>query len=267
MNKFLFFVLFAICSNAQEIKWESETHNDSIYYHLVNNFYAPFEITIKNNDPKAEGKFFYKKQFVVAKRSTYKNAIIVPEALVKDTVNFNFSKALYFYSVLGDPSNIKHNDAYRYSLPFKKNKYYKVTQGFKGKKSHSSIKSKYAIDFNLKIGDTVYAARKGTVAWVIEHFKEHGGIAMIKKANKIVILHEDGTNASYVHLDYKGALVEPGDYVEKGQPIGISGLTGYTSGPHLHFVVREARDVAIPIFFEGYEKKVLKKGKKYIRKK
>ena len=260
-------IIFSICLSVQgqNLQWKSEIKNDSVYYHLVNTFYAPFEITIKNKKPEIEGKFIYNKQFVVQKRSTYSSAIKIPLNLARDTVNFDFSQVLSTYSVLGDPNKAKHDDNYRYSFPFSKGKFYKVTQSFNGKKSHFSKKSKYAIDFNLKIGDTVFAAREGIVAWVIEDFKQHGGIEMIKKANKIVILHEDGTNASYVHLDYKGSLVNPGDIIKKGQPIGISGLTGYTSGPHLHFVVREARDKAVPIYFEGYEGKILKKRKKYKR--
>ena len=69
--------------------------------------------------------------------------------------------------------------------------------------------------------------------------------------------------ASYVHLDYQGASVQEGQWVSKGEPIGFSGLTGKTSGPHLHFVVRRDNDIAIPIYFKGYPNQILKPGKRY----
>ena len=64
-------------------------------------------------------------------------------------------------------------------------------------------------------------------------------------------------------MDHNGVLVKNGEKVEKGQLIGYSGNTGFTRGPHLHFVVRKEKDIAIPIFFEGYESKPVKAGKKY----
>lgn len=76
-----------------------------------------------------------------------------------------------------------------------------------------------------------------------------------------MIMHADGTYASYAHLAYKGALVKEGEFVKRGQKIGLSGLAGYTRGPHLQFVVRKERNSSIPIYFNGYKGKVLKKEK------
>jgi murein DD-endopeptidase MepM/ murein hydrolase activator NlpD len=91
----------------------------------------------------------------------------------------------------------------------------------------------------------VYAARDGTVVKVIDWFSKQGEEELINAANKIIIAHSDGTLASYVHLDYKGSFVKEGEFVERGEKIGISGLTGYTRGPHLHFVVRKERDIRL----------------------
>ena len=115
----------------------------------------------------------------------------------------------------------------------------------------------------MQVGDPVYAARGGLVIKAIDWFTKQGGPELVKAANRIVILHEDGTMASYVHLIYKGVLVKEGDRIEMGQKIGYSGLTGYTNGTHLHFVVRKERDISIPIYFRGHEQKELKMGKKY----
>jgi murein DD-endopeptidase MepM/ murein hydrolase activator NlpD len=52
-----------------------------------------------------------------------------------------------------------------------------------------------------------------------------------------VIYHEDGTFAEYVHLKKDGAQVSVGDMVSAGDFIAYSGNTGWSSGPHLHFMV------------------------------
>lgn len=109
----------------------------------------------------------------------------------------------------------------------------------------------------------MYAAREGLVVKVIDWFTKQGGTKLVKAANKIVIMHPDGTLGTYAHLHFKDSFVVEGEQVTRGQKIGISGLTGNTSGQHLHFVVRKEKDISIPINFEGYKGKVLKRGKRY----
>jgi murein DD-endopeptidase MepM/ murein hydrolase activator NlpD len=55
--------------------------------------------------------------------------------------------------------------------------------------------------------------------------------------NVIVIQHSDSSRAGYWHLQYNGALVNVGDTIKQGQPIALSGKTGYTLFPHVHFIV------------------------------
>ncbi len=127
-------------------------------------------------------------------------------------------------------------------LPFPKGKEYKVIQGYNGKFTHKTIKSQYAIDFDLSIGDTITSVDDGFVVGVIEDYKEYGTSKKWlenDKSNYITIYHpHSGLFTQYVHLDYKGALIELGEFVKKGQTIAISGMTGFTTRPHLHFNVK-----------------------------
>lgn len=117
-------------------------------------------------------------------------------------------------------------------------------QGYNGKFSHNTISSSYVIDFDLQVGDTITSADKGYVVGVIEDYKEYGTSKAWRdndKSNYITLYHpHSGLFTQYVHLNYKGALVKIGDFVEMGQPIGISKMTGFTTKPHLHFNVKYA---------------------------
>ena len=265
MRRFLFCILLPVLVTGQEMSVFKTVGKDSVVLNLANHLYAPAEVTIQPTEELADSIAVLKPYFVLQARDSTK-VVSIPLHLVPNIDSMRWDRYFSLKAMLGDPETAKHNNSYLYALPYPKGKKYKVVQGFNGSFTHNSVKSRYAIDFNLRIGDTICAAREGVVVRIRDHFKEYGGKEFISKANLITVLHDDGTLAAYVHLDYKGVLVKPGDYVEKGQPIGISGLTGFARGPHLHFVVREANDVSVPIYFEGYEKKVLKKGKKYVRK-
>jgi len=56
--------------------------------------------------------------------------------------------------------------------------------------------------------------------------------------NWVMIRHTDGTIGRYIHLTQNGALVELGDTILQGQKIGLSGNSGPSTGPHLHFDVQ-----------------------------
>ncbi len=68
----------------------------------------------------------------------------------------------------------------------------------------------------------------------------------LDKANYVQVMHEDGTFAIYAHLLLGTAKVKPGDRVAAGTPVGQSGSSGYSTGPHLHFVVSRPGDFAYP---------------------
>jgi murein DD-endopeptidase MepM/ murein hydrolase activator NlpD len=94
----------------------------------------------------------------------------------------------------------------------------------------------FAYDFLVPTGTPIVAARGGRVLLVEERFPD--GTRVAGQENYINILHDDGTIAAYVHLTTDGALVQVGDAVEQGDVIGVSGDSGSSSEPHLHFHVQ-----------------------------
>lgn len=94
--------------------------------------------------------------------------------------------------------------------------------GARGRGTHKGV------DIAGKTGSDIKAADEGTVICA-EMRSDYG--------NLIILDHKNGMQTYYAHLDSIGVNV--GDTVEKGQVIGKLGNTGYSTGPHLHFEVRE----------------------------
>ena len=134
------------------------------------------------------------------------------------------------------------NDA-DYAMPFGPGRYV-VMQGPRGTFSHfAGTGSENAVDWTVPEGTIVCAARAGRVVGVKQDSNIGGADRSMRPfANYIIIKHADGTFAEYVHLRKDGAMVGMGDEVTVGQPIGLSGQTGFASQPHLHFDVFQAID-------------------------
>lgn len=84
------------------------------------------------------------------------------------------------------------------------------------------------VDLPLKMGDPVFATFCGRVR--ISQYNKGG------YGNLIIIRHDNGLETYYGHLSER--MVEPGQWVEAGQIIGLGGSTGRSTGPHLHFETR-----------------------------
>jgi murein DD-endopeptidase MepM/ murein hydrolase activator NlpD len=130
---------------------------------------------------------------------------------------------------------LRDDTSYVYALPYEEGKTFRVIQGYFSRFTH---KERAALDFNMKRGTRITAAREGVVVRV----KEDGTKGGLKKkyrsqGNNIVIQHADGSRAGYWHLQHDGALVNVGDTVKRGQLIALSGKTGFALSPHLHFLV------------------------------
>ena len=129
----------------------------------------------------------------------------------------------------------KEDSSYIYSLPFENNKKVFLIQAYDSKMSH---RGEYALDFKVKKKTKICAAREGVVI-AAKGDSDKGGLKSgnLSDGNHVSIKHYDGSVAHYWHLIKDGALVEVGDTVLKGQVIGLSGNTGYSAFPHLHFEV------------------------------
>lgn len=84
------------------------------------------------------------------------------------------------------------------------------------------------LDLAAPLGRTVRAAADGRVTFA----GRYGDGAVVVR-----IRHRDGSETEYAHLQ-AGLPVSVGDPVKAGDPVGRVGLTGNTTGPHLHFVLR-----------------------------
>lgn len=140
-----------------------------------------------------------------------------------------------------------HDDAHVYALPYDSGRSFLVLQGSRGTFSHGAGSgSEHAVDFAVPAGFTVRAARSGVVVAVRQDSAQGGLEKRFEScANYVVVRHGDGTYASYAHLSRYSALVEPGQAVEEGTPLGRAGNTGFSSGPHLHFDVYRPLDGAV----------------------
>ena len=84
------------------------------------------------------------------------------------------------------------------------------------------------VDIGIKSNDTIYAAFDGKVRLTAYEGKGYG--------NYIILRHPNGLETVYGHLNKH--LVKPDDVVKAGDPIGLGGSTGRSTGPHLHFETR-----------------------------
>ena len=94
--------------------------------------------------------------------------------------------------------------------------------GTRGRRRHQGV------DIPLSVGEPIYAAFNGKVRYARYNTGGYG--------NLVIIRHDNGLETYYGHLSER--MVEPNQWVEAGQIIGLGGSTGRSTGPHLHFETR-----------------------------
>jgi hypothetical protein len=117
-----------------------------------------------------------------------------------------------------------------------------ISQGNDGSVSHQG-NAFYAFDFAIGLGTPLVAIADGIV---IHTYAETmpgdpcyngGGPECFPHGNLVVLLHGDGSTSLYKHLNE--VHVTDGELVPRGFPVGLSGSTGYSTGPHAHVARQE----------------------------
>jgi murein DD-endopeptidase MepM/ murein hydrolase activator NlpD len=217
-----------------------------------NEFWSPVEVVIAFDElqnvgtPPPEVPL----RWVVPARSS-------AELLRLDAIEQNVSAGVSFRYVWipGDPLS-EHRPPRPYRAPFTLSRAYPISQAFPEGITHTTADSRYAVDIAMPVGTDIFAAREGLVVEV-SSTNYRGGFDTSRDgadANIVRILHDDGTFAIYAHLNLNSVRVRPGERVVRGQYIADSGNTGFSSGPHLHFVIvrnHNLRMDSLPFVFEG----------------
>jgi murein DD-endopeptidase MepM/ murein hydrolase activator NlpD len=188
---------------------------------IINPFYIPIEVKFRDSNEQL-----------------FHHSIVAPNS-TKIIFKADVDRLNYSYQWLrGDP-NASHTNTY-YHTPFKLSFKRKITQAFNGSFSHNSPGSQYAVDIALPVGTPIVAARAGVVIHITDNYVLSGRSKyFLDKANRVEVLHDDGTYATYAHLLHSSVGVAIGDTVTIGTELGKSGSSGFSTGPHLHFVIRK----------------------------
>lgn len=153
-------------------------------------------------------------------------SIIIPDAEIGVPITTSIVRSLNGMIVPNDPVTVNVK-----SLPFYPGYYScpvigRLSQGLHGRNS---------VDLAAPIGTPLRASADGTITISKSNGTWNGGYG-----NYVVISHSNNTQTLYGHM--LKTIVNPGDQVKKGQIIGYIGISGMTTGPHVHFEVRGARN-------------------------
>jgi murein DD-endopeptidase MepM/ murein hydrolase activator NlpD len=232
------FCLLSLASEAGEqklVKITSGKKDDHTEFYIENLQFADVTVTIEMDltNLSASDKLPY--TATIAPRSKVKMFSVTPGDPQRDS-----SWSYTYYATWGN-LDVTHDDKYVYHLPYRPGEAFPVSQGFHGKYSHTGGDS-YSIDFKMPEGTPVLAAREGVVVGVKDDSDTGGSDKKFEwDANYVLIKHSDGTLGHYVHLQKDGAKVKIGQTVATGDVIALSGNTGHSTGPHLHFAVFRAQ--------------------------
>lgn len=231
----IFLLAFGIAVKAQQkvdtdISVSYNTTNNESALYVTNKKAYPITIKLAFSLQNAKWSQGEKIIFEIPENTIAKKVGSVKQINRSKAWQFNYKYIWgtgYLYST-------KPNESYIYDLPFKKGTAHSIIQGYNGSFSHQN---QYSLDFDLLEGTQILAAREGKVVDLKEQFEGNCPTkACADFGNYITIMHNDNTFATYYHIQKNGVMVNIGDFVKKGDLIALSGNTGWSIGPHLHFI-------------------------------
>ncbi|WP_207896138.1 M23 family metallopeptidase [Thiobaca trueperi] len=225
----------------ERIKLLRSGNDNQADYSVHNDYAGPVEIEFNLSEVEnASAIPKLPRRFVV---NSGNSGILVQIRRINQTRPWLFR--LKYQYVVGRPLK-NYSSVISYLPPIAPGSSFRISQSFGGKFSHTDQRNYYAVDILMPEGTPLYAARKGVVMSVDNDFYKNGlDKKHLPEANSIRILHDDGSMAVYVHLQFEGAQVVPGVTVQAGQFLGYSGNTGFSSEPHLHFAVQINQGMAL----------------------
>jgi len=234
-----------------EVRLFQRTGDAGISLIAQNTFYAPIQLAYRLSQMENVSSSTPRDGFKMLPPRSETELLVVSKAVQNEELKFEYE----FQFLPGEPG-AEHRPQRPYRLPFALSSTVRVSQAFPDVITHGDPSSQYAIDFVMPVGTHVFAAREGVVIEVASDFFEHGTNLKADgpRANVVRVLHDDGTMSLYGHLNWNSIRVVPGQRLARGEYLADSGNTGFTTGPHLHFVVQRNRGgalVSVPIEFAG----------------
>ena len=141
----------------------------------------------------------------------------------------------------------KHSDNLKVipSIPPVQQGYVNSGYGYRKDPFDGQVRFHYGLDFAVNTGTNVYAPADGKIKFV----GKQGGFGNVLKID-----HGNGNRTLFAHLSK--IKVKSGSFVKRGDLVAISGNTGRSAGPHLHYEVHKygAPQNPLDYFFSGYLK-------------
>lgn len=120
-------------------------------------------------------------------------------------------------------------------------RYEQITSLLKDRPTHKGM------DFKVPVGTEVVSPRAGTVVRTNWNFTYNG--------NAVEVRYNDGTLARFLHLS--DTRVKPGQALAAGAVVGLSGNTGRSTAPHLHYELEQGGRTVDPAKYHGTRRRAL----------